>query len=53
MGDHIVMLAIIAQEIPTMCDLELKIEGTQLLAIQQVQSNTVEREGDCTEASLE
>ena len=52
MGDHIVMLAKISQEIPAVCDPELKIEGTQLLAIQQVQSNTVEREGDCTEASL-
>jgi len=46
MGEHIVMLAIISQAIPTVCDSELKIEGTQLLAIQQVQSTTVEREGD-------
>ena len=40
------MLARIAQEIPAVCDLKLKIEGTQLLAIQQVQSITVEREGE-------
>ena len=40
------MLARISQEIPAMCDPELKIEGTQLLAIQQVQSITVERERD-------
>ena len=50
--EHIVMLDKISQEIPAVCDPELKIEGTQLLAIQQVQSNIVEREGDCTEASL-
>ena len=52
MGEYIVMLARIAQEIPKVCEPELKREGTQLLAIQQVQSNTVEREGDCTGASL-
>ena len=52
MGDHIVMLAIISQEILVVYDLELKIEGNQLLAIQQVQPNTVEREGEFTEASL-
>ena len=52
MGEHIIMLAGIAQEILAVCDTELKIEGTQLLAIQLVQSTTVEREGDCTEASL-
>ena len=39
------MLAKIAQAIPAMCDPELKIEGTQFLAIQQVESTTVEREG--------
>ena len=40
------MLARISQAIPVVCDLELKIEGTQLLPIQQVQSITIEREGD-------
>ena len=53
MGEHIVMLAKIAQEIPEVCDLELKIEGTHLLAIQQVYSTTVERGRHFTEASLE
>ena len=52
MGDHIVMLARISQAIPVVCEPELKIEGTQLFSNQQVQSNIVEREGDCTEASL-
>ena len=52
MGENIVMLARISQAILVVCDPELKIEGTQLLSIQQVQSNTVEREGDCTKASL-
>ena len=47
------MLARISQEIPAMCDPELKIEGAQLLAIQQVQSTTVERGILYTEASLE
>ena len=42
MGDQIIMLARISQEIPAVCDPKLKIEGTQLLAIQQVQSTTVE-----------
>ena len=51
MGEHIVMMARIAQEIPEVCEPELKIEGTQLLVIQQGQSNIVEREGDCTKAS--
>ena len=53
MDDHIVMLARISQEIPAVCDPELEIEGTRLLAIQQFQSNTIEREGDCIEESLE
>ena len=52
MGEHIVMMAIIAQAIPEMCEQELKIVGTQFLAIQQVPSITIEREGDFTEASL-
>ena len=52
MGEHIAMLAIISQAILAVCDPELKIEGTQLLAIQQVQSTTMEIDGDCTEASL-
>ena len=51
-GEHIVMLAIISQAILAACELELKIEGTKLLATQQVQSNTVEREGDYIEESL-
>ena len=51
--EHIVMLARIAQEVPAMCDPELKIEGTQLLAIQKFQSTTVERGRLCTEAILE
>ena len=46
MGDHIVMLAIISQEIPAVCDQELEIEGTQLLATQQSYSTTAQREGD-------
>ena len=52
MGEHIVMLAKISQAIPVVCDLELKIEGIQMLFIQKVQSNIVEREGGCTEERL-
>ena len=47
------MLARIGQEIPAVCDPELKIEGTQFLAIQQVQSTTIERGRLCNEARLE
>ena len=53
MGDHIVMLARISQAIPTVCDLELEIEGTQSLAIQKYYSIAAEREGEYTQASLE
>ena len=35
MGDHIVMLTRISQAILAVCDLELEIEGTRLLVIQQ------------------
>ena len=52
MGEQIVMLAGIAQAMPAVCESDLEIEGTQLLATQQFQSNTIEREGDYTEASL-
>ena len=52
MGDHIVILARIAQEIPVVCDLKLEIEGTRLLATQQYYSIKTEREGDCTKAEL-
>ena len=43
----------IVQAMPVVCDPELKIEGTQLLAIQQVQSTTVERGRLFTKAILE
>ena len=52
MGEHIVMLARISQAILAVCDPELKIEGTQLLAIQQIQSTTIERGRLCTEVGL-
>ena len=52
MGEHIVMLARISQEIPAVCGPTLKIEGTQLLAIQSVQSTRVGRGRLYIEASL-